>query len=543
MAKLTVKSIARQALRDDNKQRQQYAKQGFVDGARVADGFVNFAHKMGVGADNALSTASYSFNPLTRNRTLLEWMYRGSWVAGMAVDVIADDMTRNGIDWQTELPPQQIETVDNAVTRLQLWSQLSAVIRWARLYGGAIGVVMIDGQDMRTPLNLNSVGPGQFRGLLCLDRWQCDATTDDLVTDMGPSIGLPRFYRVNSSAPCLRGQAIHYTRVAFRLVGVALPYQQMLMENMWGLSVLERLDDRLKMFDSATAGAGQLVYKSYLRTLKVKNLRNIVSTGGKALQGLYAYGDNMRRFQNIEGLSMIDADDELEAQSHSAFSGLADALQEFGKQLSGALGIPLTRLFGQSPGGLNATGDSDMAIYNNTIAQQQNQNLREGVQLCYDLTARSAGSPLPAGTNFAFRSLLELDEPQKAEVASKVTTAVVSALEAGLISPRTAMQELRTLGRNTGVFTNITQEDIAKAETEINPPLPPMEGVGALAGQVAANNAADAANDEEDDGQPVRPQADAKPVRDSACHRVSILRAAPAGGADGGRHHQGAAAG
>ena len=47
------------------------------------DSFINFQHKLGVGADNALSTASYGFNPITRNRNLLEWIHRGSWLGGV----------------------------------------------------------------------------------------------------------------------------------------------------------------------------------------------------------------------------------------------------------------------------------------------------------------------------------------------------------------------------------------------------------------------------------------------------------------------------
>ena len=42
-----------------------------------ADSFVNFAHKLGMGADNALSSSRYGFNPISRDRLLLEWIHRG----------------------------------------------------------------------------------------------------------------------------------------------------------------------------------------------------------------------------------------------------------------------------------------------------------------------------------------------------------------------------------------------------------------------------------------------------------------------------------
>ncbi|MFX8211283.1 phage portal protein, partial [Acinetobacter baumannii] len=76
-----------------------------------------------------------------------------------------------------------------------------------------------------------------------------------------------------------------YSRV-IRLEGDDLPYYQRIAENGWGLSVLEPLWDRLIAFDSASVGAGQLVYKAHLRTYSVDGLRNIIAAGGDALKGL-----------------------------------------------------------------------------------------------------------------------------------------------------------------------------------------------------------------------------------------------------------------
>jgi len=58
------------------------------------------------------------------------------------------------------------------------------------------------------------------------------------------------------------------------------------------------------------------------------------------------------------------------------FTGLADTLLQRGQQLSGALGIPLVRLSGQSPVGLSATGESDICKYNDSIRSQQETRLR-----------------------------------------------------------------------------------------------------------------------------------------------------------------------
>lgn len=474
MARVSVKGVAKAAQREDSRIRTKLAaptKDGSPSlSATTLDSFTNFAHKMGLGADNPLSGSSYGFNPITRNRVLLEWIHRGSWLGGMAVDLVADDMTRAGIEYITEMPPDLTERLDQMATACGTWETVHETISWGRLYGGAIAVALVDGQDLRTPLRLDTVGPGQYKGMMCLDRWMLEPTLEDLVTDFGPHLGLPRYYRVSSNAPALRGQAIHHSRVLVRHIGIKLPYQQRLMENLWGISVIERLYDRMVAFDSASAGAAQLVFKSFLRTLSVEGLRDVVAAGGAPMRGLLTYTDHMRRYQSIEGISLIDSKDKLEIQGTQAFSGLSDALMQFGQQLSGALQIPLVRLFGQSPAGLNSTGESDLRMFYDHIKQQQQKTLHTGVTLHYKLMARSESITLPPNFTLGFKSLWELTETDKANIAKTSADTVTAVHETGAISDRTLLRELRQQSRITGVFTNVTREMIEDADDAVGPP-------------------------------------------------------------------------
>lgn len=462
------KSIAR-VVKDVAKQN---AKLGTVKGATV-DSFVNFAHNLGIGADNALTSSTYGFNPITRNRVLLEWIHRGSWLGGLAVDVVADDMVREGVEIRGLMKPESIESIEQAATTMTIWRKLGETIKWARLYGGALAVMLIDGQDMKTPLRESTIRKGQFCGLQVLDRWMVEPSLNDLVTEFGPNLGMPRFYRVTAQAPALSGQVIHCSRCV-RIDGLELPYWQRLMENLWGLSVLERIYDRMVAFDSATTGAAQLVYKSYLRTLKVKGLRELVAAGGPIMAGLTSYVDMMRRFQGIEGMTLIDAEDSLDAQSHTAFSGLSDALAQFGQQLSGALQIPLARLFGQSPTGFS-TGDADLKNYYDAVAQQQARDLLVPVTRIYKMIAASEGLEWPKGTTIKFRSLWKMNDKEKADIAGTISAAVIAAEGAGIIDKPTALKELKQSSQSTGVFSNISQDDITEAELD-GPPLPETAG-------------------------------------------------------------------
>lgn len=435
----------------------------------TADSFQNFAARVGLGAGSQHDQSTYGFNFLSRNRTLLEAMYRSSWVVGQAVDVVADDMTREGINIQGLQGPEQAEELNQVLDDLEVWDKLNETIKWSRLYGGAIAVMCIDGQNVSTPLNTKTIAKGQFKGLIVLDRWMVLPDLQDLVTEYGPDYGMPKFYDVITDSVGLCNQRIHYSRI-LRFDGVKLPYWQAIAENLWGQSVIERIEDRLTLFDSATLGAGQLVYKAHLRTYKVKKLRDIIATGGRAYDALVKQIQQIRLWQSNEGMTLMDAEDVFESHQYS-FTGLDTILLQFGQQLSGALGIPLVRLFGQSPAGLNATGESDLANYYDNINQQQEGRMRSPLHRLLEVVSQSVfGTALPTSFKFEFASLWQLDDEKKAAIAEKVTNAVTKAEELALISRKTALKELRQSSEVTGIFSHITDEEIKQADDDPPPP-------------------------------------------------------------------------
>src|SRR5882724_1503110 len=193
--------------------------------AKTADKKARAAATRGLGTDNISSGGSYGYNPITRVRTLLEWIHRGSWLGGIAIDVVADDMTKQGVELKGDLEPKQIEQLQRVATTFDVWGMINETVKWSRLYGGCIAVMLIDGQLPETPLRLDTVSKGQFRGLMVLDRWMIEPSMETLVTEPGPDMGLPKYYRVVADAPALRRMKIHYSR-CLRLEGVRLPYWQ-----------------------------------------------------------------------------------------------------------------------------------------------------------------------------------------------------------------------------------------------------------------------------------------------------------------------------
>ena len=460
------------------RQRQSARRTAAAAAQRFADGVSNPLLRIGTGTPNTFRATTYLPKFTTMSRQLLEWAYQTSWLCGLVVDIPAEDMTREGIDIRVD-DPRIADAVREEMDDYAVFDSLCDAVKWARLYGGSIAVIMIEGQDVSTPLTV--VPKDSFRGLYVFDRWQLDSQIIDPVQDLGRNFGKPEYYRViaNSSDVDFHADRIHYSRV-LRFEGRRLPYYLRQSYQGWGASVIEPVFDRIKGFDLATEGATQLLSKAYLRYYKVKNLRQIL-TNKIAAAGFLTQMDYVREFQNAEGLTVGDTEDDFQTLTYT-FTGIPDILLQLGQQISGAFGIPLVRLFGQSPAGLNSTGESDIRNYYDNIKKLQRTMLRAGVKQLLDISYQSAtGRPVPDDLSFDFRSLWQMSQLDKATVASSEVTAIQGAYADGLITLPTALKELKALSDTVGIFASITDEDIHEAERQeaLDPPpsnFDPYEG-------------------------------------------------------------------
>lgn len=463
---------------------------------KTTDGFQNFSARIGVSArgdcgteDNLLSKGHYEFNLVSRNRLQLEAAYRGSWIVGQVIDTFAEDMTRAGIEITTNEDPEKVTELKKQFSRLQIWQSLCDTIKWGRLYGGCLAVLQIKGQKPETPLDIESVGEGDFIGLAVYDRWQLNPVLGEIIQS-GPDMGLPGFYDIvlgnnlndpsqgpdGMKADSPTGQVrVHHTRCV-RTIGVKLPFFQAITEMMWGESVLERMWDRLIAFDTATMSCASLINRAQLRTVGIDGLREILGAGGKAQEALIAQFEYMRQIQQNEGITLLDKEDTFASTAYS-FAGLSDMMTQFGQQVSGACNppIPLVRLFGQSPAGMSATGESDIRLYYDGVLAKQEACLRGPLDDILKVMWRSmTGDAAPDDLMFDFTPLWQMDATDKANIAKINTDTVIEAHQEGAIDTATMMKELKQASGDSGLFTHITDEAIEEAENE-EPPEPGVE--------------------------------------------------------------------
>ena len=122
-------------------------------------------------------------------------------------------------------------------------------------------------------------------------------------------------------------------------------------------------------------------------TYKMKNLAGVLSTADgedTVLQRM----EMLDLARNLLNMVIIDADGEDVGVQSLSIAGVKDILDNACAMLSAVSHIPQTRLFGRSPAGENATGESDLENYKEFVGSLQNGDLRDNTRTLVELILR-----------------------------------------------------------------------------------------------------------------------------------------------------------
>ncbi len=437
--------------------------------ASARDAFRNAVARLGINIPSPLEGTEYVMQRMTRDYATLNALYRESWIIRRIISVVPADMLKNWITITSQIEPELLDRYKRELRKTQLLAKLKQGLQWGRLYGGALGIMLVAGQGehLSEPLSLEMMVPGDFKGLMIFDRWNGISPSSELVDDINDDeYGLPKYYQVTDPA---HGTLIkvHHSR-CIRFTGNDLPYWEQMAEIYWGASIVESIFDELKKRDNVSWNIAQLTFMANLRVLKMNDLGQLLSmTDHESQAELYRTLQAQNHLMSNMGVQLMDAADSLETHQYT-FTGLAEVYQQFIMDISGAAEIPVTRLFGRSPSGLNATGESDLQNYYDMIAEKQESHLRPILTKLLPVVFMSALGAVPDDLDFEFDPVAEPSDEERTDLAKSGTDVVVAAVNAGLVSPRTGLKELKQQSERTGMWTNITDEDIEKASDDID---------------------------------------------------------------------------
>ena len=422
------------------------------------DGYSNAP--AGLGASSfLLSSGIFLPSNLTRDITTLTNTYRSSWLAKKIIDMPAEDMTRNWYTPSTSLPMEDVQMLKELEAKHSVKQEITNAIRWARLYGGSLAVIVVDeycSEDLSQPLDLGLLLPGCFHGLLVLDRTQGITPSIETESDLeDPDYGLPKYYTVDVEMDgALKPVKIHHSRV-LRFTGRELPASETIREDYWGASELEHIMDELMKRESASANIAQLIFQANVTTLKSEGAVGTLTMGTtEAKEGLMRAVEIENQMRTSFGLQLLGSGDEVENMPYN-FGGISEIYEQFMLDMAGAAEIPATKLFGRSPAGMNATGESDLRNYYETIVSLQERILRPALEKLLPVMALSCWGEVPKDMKIVFEPVMTMSMKDQVEMAEKLMGIMKTGVEAGIMSVEEARNEMKAWSERTGVWSKL----------------------------------------------------------------------------------------
>lgn len=442
------------------------------------DAFQNQMARLGFGQPNLNEGADYPLTRMSQNYNLFTSLYRSSWIVRKIVDVFPSDMVKNWIKFNSSLDPKKISKINSVIRKTKTKEKIKEGLRWARLYGGAAGLILIDGdEDLSEPLDYDAIMLDDYKGLLIFDRWNGiypDIELEDDISD--EEYGYPKYYSIslseaNSNLMLSYNKQdlvkVHHSRIV-KFNGRDLPLWERQAEMFWGESEIEIVFEELKKRDNTSANIASLIFLANIRVLKMNDLGQLLGASTqKAQENLYKVLQAQNQLMSNMGIYVMDKDDDFGSEQYS-FGGLNDIYESFMLDIAGACEMPVTKLFGREPAGFNSTGESDLTQYYDTLEEKQETYLQPIIDKLLPIIFMSTLGAIPEDLDWEFNPCMNVNSKDLADLAQSMASPIFEAFNAGLITKEIALKELKQQNEKTGMWSNITDEDIKNAKNEDN---------------------------------------------------------------------------
>ncbi len=412
----------------------------------------------GMGIEGMDKSASSHFVETRMEYPELEAAYSSDWLSGKVIDLPPYDMTRSWRTMTGDMSPEKKESFLEAEEILKLSEKIKEAMQWARLYGGSGLILNVeDGLEPWKPLVLENIKAGSLKSIVVMDRQFLHLGIVDH-NPLSDNYGYPETYRISQTS-----LQVHHTRV-IRFEGVALPLQSRRQNQYWGKSILERVYTALVRAAEVQENIGSLLHEATIDIIKIPELMSLISSPDteKELQKRFGVAKLQK---SVNRMLLMDAEEEYE-QHQQSFAGLHEILEKMLNIVAGAADIPITRLFGQSPGGMNSTGESDLRNYYDNLASQQNTDLSPKMKRLDSIIYASLFGKPPEKDelSFTWNPLWQMTEEEQANLENVKADRDLKYMDANVINEIMIATELM----ESGTYSTIDAKYLKELEKTID---------------------------------------------------------------------------
>lgn len=364
----------------------------------VLDGFANLILSMGVGTKD--KARNFTFEPRDRfNYFTLDFLYAQVGIIKKIVNIIADDMTREGIDFISDDSDKFIELYK----QFNIFHEINKALKYSILQGSGACILLInDGQEYDQPLNFNAIK--SIDGIVTIDR-----------PYFQPLQGYLPFKKVEVWNVGLHRQylTIHESRMLI-FDGEDCGERLRSTNNGHGESFIWCIWEAIENYFISHNCAPSLLIQMSEGVYKIKGLNQaFAQKNNKMQEDLVTRVSILKNMSSINNMMAIDSEEDY-SKVQTNLSNVDTTINQSERRLCAEADIPHSRLLSESAGSsLGESGTQQKRDHYDNIKSKQENKLRPNLVKLNKIFSALLKTKEP---EFIFNSLWQLDETEKSTI-------------------------------------------------------------------------------------------------------------------------------
>lgn len=404
---------------------------------------------------------------------LSEWALRAE--NRRLVSTLAQEMTRKFIRLTSTGDDNKKDTIAK-IEAAMVKFRVQDVLREAAEHDGYFGIGHIfldmgvtDPNELKTPLlaRPEKIKKGSLKGIRTIEPVWCYPGTFNSSQPLRPDFYKPQIWYVFS-------QEIHHTRL-LSLVSREVPDLLKPSRMFGGVALTELAKPTVDNWLETRKAVNDLLRSFTVWQLKTNLQATLAGGGGEEMLNR---AQLFNQFRDNRGLMMLDFESEDLSALSASLAGL-DHLQAQAQEHQAAVdGMPLIKLVGYTPSGLNSTGEGEMDSWRDRVRAQQEHLYNAPLKQILDVIQLSEFGSIDESIGFEWLPLEEDNEAEKAVIRKTDVDSAIELINAGVLHPEE--ERIRQATTAGSLYHGINVNDVPEPPADpTDPSLLPDPAKGA----------------------------------------------------------------
>ena len=407
----------------------------------------------GLAGDNSKTACDTWQAQFGQGQQVIENAFRYSGIIRRIVTQEPDDALRKGFTIDG-LDSEGQRALNQFNQRRQFVSKFQTNREWARKYGmSAILMDIQDGREWSEPVDFSNIK--RLGQLTVLDRWELNISGFAHDLERGEMYAPQSYMMVNDNQ-----RVIHPDRLLV-MQGLALTPREQMANMGVGESIINSVWKSIRDY---------LTTHAYLAEAVTRSTQGVLTM--PALEGSMTGCDMAKVEERMEMLSfwmsaigdIALTKDETYEVIQRGFAGMAEVARTFFEQLSVDVGIPMTILGAQTPGGLNSGNNvGEWQAWTSKLAGVQVRTYNPLVRQYMNVVFRAGNSPaeMPESWDIEWPDLFEQN-------STEFSGSVLAIANAGVLLASNGMFTAKEV-RGSSILTKAFPHDEATTDEDLEP--------------------------------------------------------------------------